>query len=176
MHPDDIKKFGEERLQIRSGLYYNTTPPVSIYYINEFFFEGTVFFSDCGMYFAHVRGVLPWHRYSLGGIVVRFFESGSLIKSYRGEDVISSRRSVETTPSSARWIEWGAQDFARYPNTLTITTVENRTFTFDITTGEIISGPRDISLMPIIIAIAALLAVIIIAICKRKSKREDEMV
>jgi len=166
-----VEQTGEKRLQIRSGLYYNTDPLVNIYYVDEYFHH--LFFSSCGIYFVHVGPSSPWgSRAHPDGYAVRFFRHGTNETSYRIEDLTS--HVWHSTTAGVLWIEQDTLSFNQQANTLSLRTIENRAFTFDITTGEIISGPRNIPSIPIIIAIAALLAVIILIIYKRKSKRKDD--
>ena len=140
--------FDEERMQIRSGLYYNTDPLVSIYYIDEYFFQRVLFFADGGRYFVHVSdgtlGTLP----CLNREMLRFFANGELVTSYRmGE--LARRRDHRSFRRAWRggfmggflpWIERGTLEHDQQAGTLSLVTTDGRAYTFDLTTGEIIYG------------------------------------
>jgi len=125
-----IERYGEERMQLRSGLYYNTDPLVNIYYVDWSFTQSSIFFSKCGIYFAYVHG--PSMNWS-SAPAVSFFENGSRTKTYLNGDLRHTRGHF--------WENWEQRAFNQQTNALTIVTAQRRTFTFDITTGEIIRGP-----------------------------------
>jgi len=175
---DLIEEFGEERMEIRSGLYYNTAPLQNIYYLDRFFHQGTAFFSACGMYFASV-----WVDPSMAvirGNVIHFYGRGSLIRRHRAEDLIGNSNHTARTQVGYVWIKPGTLEHNMSENTLSLTTTNNRAYIFDITTGEIVSmydyymGPSTLT----IAAIATLppLVLILLAarfISKRKGNPED---
>jgi len=172
-----IEEHGKERMWICSGLYYNTTPLVNIYYVDELYFR--LFFSNCGIYFANIRGIFhPLNRPNeLDRAVVSFFRYGSYVRSYSANYLLRNFDWMDP-PRTGEWPVMRVLEHNMSENTLSIVTMDDRAFTFDITTGEIISSPRNMPLLPIIIATmtAALLAVIIIIIYKRKSNRKDDAV
>ena len=124
----------EERAQIRSGLYYNTYPLISIYYVDEYFAFGTLFFSSDGIYLAELRG----HGRSEA---LRFFANGVQIRSYSPGALVIIDESIVHTSVGPQWLAQPVL-FDQQANTLTLTTVEDNTLTFDITTGDIISRTR----------------------------------
>jgi hypothetical protein len=128
----------EERAQIRTGLYYDTEPLENIYFANINAHKGSVFFSECGKYFATVQRLYNnFDSETLGGGLVNFFENGVLTKSYD-----TNKIPIRTPPGwrDEPWHSYGAIEAglnALNENTLTISTITNHTFDFDITTGEI---------------------------------------
>jgi len=133
------EQYNEERLWLRSGLYYNTDPPISIYYVDEYLEPFAVHFSRCGRYFVYVVSII-----NFGGPdyfeqeVLRFFADGRQVFSYRMNEVMEDRNSVRFYPSFANWIRRFPLDHNPRWSTLSLQTYE-RTLTFDITTGEILS-------------------------------------
>jgi len=168
MQASFIERFGEERMQIRSGLYYNTDPLVSIYYVDRFLFRHDVFFSECGIYFAYVHGP---SMSGFGAGAVWFFANGSLTRDYQRGDVL--RTIGNFSDVSTFWERPELRTFDQENNTLTIVTAQRRAFTFDITNGEILRGPVYRPSIPIIIAAAVLLTVAITIGYKRISKRKQ---
>jgi len=154
-----IERFGEERLQIRSGLYYNTEPLVNVYYVDWFFSHRSVFFSECGTYFAHV------HEPSMNGPeggAVSFFENGLLTKHYQRGDLLYMGVFTDIN-ISAFWENSKLRTYYQKNNALTIVTAQGNAFTFDITTGEMIREPADGLLTPIITPIIAFVLVLFTA-------------
>jgi len=170
MQESFLERFGEERMQIRSGLYYNTDPLVSIYYVDRFFSRHSIFFSECGTYFAYVLDA------SMSGFeagAVWFFENGSLTKDYQRGDLLHTIGNF--TDVSTFWERPELRTFDQENNVLTIVTAQRRAFTFDITTGEIVRGPVYRPSIPFIIAVAVFLLTAVIVIgYKRILKRNDE--
>jgi len=136
------RDYPEERMQIRTGLYYNTEPPENIYYADINAYEWSVFFSDCGKYFATVQVTYEnFDHEKLGGGVVNFFENGVLKKRYVDREVpvrlpIEWLRGADTFGHRNEVIETNLNE-----NILTVESRNELTFVFDITTGEMISGP-----------------------------------
>ena len=166
MQESFIERFGEERMQIRSGLYYNTEPLESIYFVERFFPQHSIFFSECGTYFAYV------HHASMSGFeagAVWFFESGALTRDYTRGDLLRTWGNYSDV--STFWEMSELRAFDQETNALTVVTAQRRAFTFDITTGEIIRGPIYRPSITIIIVVAVLLTVVIVIGYKLISKR-----
>jgi hypothetical protein len=138
--PDQL--VDEERMQIKSGLYYNETPLVNIYNINEYFYEGTVSFSSDGIYFVNVVGVVPGSFDNLSGVALSFYANGSLIKSYQVRNLLKDRNKADFSSEGVHWLE--KRSFDQQTNILTVITRDERIFTFDIETGVIISEPSEL--------------------------------
>jgi len=125
-HPNDS--------YLATGVYYNTEPLELIYLVENIGEGGFVFSSD----FKHLAFFSggPW-----GGI--GFYENGILLKRYRIEDLVENMDLVRFyTASVVIWKLSESTIFNSANNTLTITTVDNLTYVFDITTGEIIENNR----------------------------------
>ena len=152
---------------LRTGLYYNTDPPTSIYYVydglldgaHDQFFRSAFYFSSDSIHFARVSSPAFSRFPDLSGQAIGFYSNGSLIKSYSVEDLLTDTRNPAFTVTSVRWEEPRTREFNEQENALTVTTRCGRVITFDITTGNIISdtGKRPIA---IIIGSIVLLAII----------------
>ena len=166
-----IERHGQERMQIRSGLYYNADPLVSIYYVDWSFPRHNMFFSECGTHFAYVHGP---SMTGLDGGAVCFFEYGSLTRTYLRGDLLHpiSHSGGFFSDVITFWEEPELRRFDQQNNTLTIVTADRRAFTFDITTGEIIRGPIWRPSARMIFMVAALLAIIFIL--KRLRQKQNK--
>lgn len=67
-----------------------------------------------------------------------FFENGVLLRSYRIDELVRNMEVVTYSVSMASWENSSARVFDSDNNTLTIVTLDDITYVFDITTGEII--------------------------------------
>ena len=155
---------------VRFGLYYNTYPLTNIYYVDEYFWPDTLFFSSDGTYFAHVPrgfGGFEWQH----GQVVGFFANGILMRSYCICYLSSNTRGeICTLPSSCgRWINRDTIIHDQQANTLSFTIIAGNNITFDMTTGDIIR--RTLPLRRIIDP-AILLAVIAIIVWRKLKARK----
>ena len=166
-----VQPMSEERQQIRSGMYYNTTPLINIFYLDEgpfgigYYRQNEAFFSNCGTYLAGINTTLSYD----GGNLVNFYRNGSLIRSYGWRDfsgdrrewneVLSdSRNNFSLTPGGFFWDEWEARELDAYNNVLTIVTLDGSVFTFDITTGDIISHTSPINFHTVLVICFAIVA------------------
>ena len=140
-----VERYGEERMSIRSGLYYNTDPLVNIYYVDEHFLWpwDTVFLSRDGRYFVYVTSFIRTD--CLYGRCehceheeLRFFADGRQVVSYRGMDLVAQSALAPSSSSTRLWMDWESIEHDQQRNTLSLQTVGWRDLTFDITTGEII--------------------------------------
>ena len=163
----------EKRMQIRSGLYYNTDPRVSIYYINRFFHENSVFFSGDGMNFAHI----VWGTSGFFGTEARdsvfFYERGVLVNSHPAVNFVRDESNVSWTSAGMFWIR--RSGVSQEEDTLRIVTVDNNEVVFDIVTGDIISQSLpplpSRGLFPyIIVKVIVLFAVLAFVLYKRRIK------
>jgi len=135
-----------ERMRIRTGLYYNETPLRNIYYAEIYAYWSEVFFSDCGMYIVTMRNILGGFRQGNAGIgLMNFYNNGVLVKSYYVDDLIEHPDSIPVTTAGSFWKVEPRSAFDHSGNfdpqekTLRIVTIEGRIFIFDITSGEISS-------------------------------------
>jgi len=137
--------------QLRSGLYYDSTPPVNIYYVNDYFYEKEIIFSDDGIYFVH----LPWSGSasggimrdargniileSLDGIAVEFYMNGVLLKRYQVGEIIKNAAKLAFSATHVSWEKIEYREFNAKANILAITTKDNLVYNFDVTTGNVLS-------------------------------------
>ena len=151
---------------LRTGLYYNTDPPTSIYYIydgldgaHDQFFRSAFYFSNDSIHFARVSSPAFSHFPDLSGQAIGFYSNGSLIKSYSVGDLLTDASNPAFTVTSVRWEEPRTREFNAQENALTVTTTCGRVIAFDITTGNIISDTVKTP-VAIIIGLIVLLAII----------------
>jgi len=137
----------EERQQIRSGMYYNTTPLINIYYLYEgrfgigYYRENEAFFSNCRTYLAGIRTELYYDDAS----VINFYKNGSLIRSYSWRDLTGDERErrelfdewiLSLATAGTFWGQMHARRFDADNNILTVVTKGGQVLTFDITDGD----------------------------------------
>ena len=151
---EELERIGVERewlqLRLNSGLYYNTDPPVNIFYTDRYFFEAQIFFTADGRHFVVILDFPSTFgpEYYFYFEVVRFFAYGVQVSSYRVSDLIENRDSLGGRYFGVPWMEdsiersqhTGTLVHNQHAGTLSLETIEGRRFTFDITTGEKISG------------------------------------
>ena len=142
----DLPDISEERMQIKSGLYYNEEPLRNIYYIDISAHKHHVFISDCGIYLVTLQDTLDnFNGEILGGGLINFFGNGNLIKSYGAKDLLRYPDTVPETSAGYFWRYDGSTplnkeaNFDQEANTLTVDTYTRDVFVFDIKTGEIVS-------------------------------------
>ena len=165
---------GDEYLP--SGLYYNTSPPEPIYLISSYhtaddisyFDRYNVFLSNDGIYFVHFP--IPFYREIETSApietVLEFYENGNLIKQYNASQLVENKKKIGYTVSMVMWEkDWGSQHrFDAENNTLSVTTIDDITYTFDITTGDIIAKEESHIYTRILIISAAAICVLILGI------------
>ena len=71
-------------------------------------------------------------------VALGFFENGVLLRSYRIDELVRNMNLVTYSVTTASWENWSGRNFDTVSNTLTIVTLDDITYVFDITTGEII--------------------------------------
>jgi len=133
---------------LKSGLYYSTDPKENIYfiapYINDdininhshYFYESQLVFSSDGKYFA-VFGVSPLGlpEETRGTIAIAFYSNGRQFKKYTQADLVEA----DGTSFSFSPVGWHYErDFDPTKNIISVTTIEDTVYKFDITTGDII--------------------------------------
>lgn len=67
-----------------------------------------------------------------------FFDNGVLLRSYRIDELVRNMNVVTYSVTTASWENWSGRNLDTVSNTLTIVTLDDITYVFDITTGEII--------------------------------------
>jgi len=130
----------ENEEQLKSGLYYNTNPPENIYYFDDELHEfdndylGYDVFSSNGTYFAHTP-----RSHGLDDRAIGFYKNGSLIKSYSVGDLLLDASKGLFSESHIMWEDNEKREFDAETNILTVTTRDNRVYSFDITTGDMLA-------------------------------------
>jgi len=133
---------GEENDEYpRSGLYYNTDPPVNIYYVSGYFYhspdsaQSFIMLSDDGTFFVH----FPSYVFNLDSEAIGFYKNGSLMKSYSARVLLGDTitPTISTVPVS--WENQHKRDFNTKKNVLSVTTSAAQVYHFDVTTGALLS-------------------------------------
>ena len=152
-----------------AAVYQNTDPPTLLYEVNNlraWAYENDFFFSRDFKHFAYMP--LPDFE-----IAIEFFSEGNITKTYYIEDLVNNNKKIQYSTSSAWWKSNGAQ-VKNNDDKLEVTTVDNLTYIFDITTGEILEthGESKINLTLIIIVAICVIGFIVFLFIrtKRKSK------
>ncbi|MCL2518968.1 MAG: hypothetical protein FWF15_10440 [Oscillospiraceae bacterium] len=130
---------------LKSGLYYNTDPLENIYLINleynsnrYYFYERELVFSDDGIYFANIPWAQSDYPSTTDGTAIEFYENGLGIKKYIVADLVKNKLKLKYTVSHIYWEQNEKREFDAVNNILSVTTNDNITYKFDLTTGNII--------------------------------------
>lgn len=174
MTPDENwYELAEGEIVIDSGLYsVNADGSLeNIYTVNEYFYDVNMIMSSDGKYFA----VIPWADADQD-TVITFYKDGKIQKSYGSSELMKDIENREYTASHYFWEKSDKRTFDDSTNLLSVTTLDGMTYTFDITTGEIISAPAEASenRLPAVITGICILAVVLVVVgffsrSKRKS-------
>ena len=136
-----------------TGLYYNTYPRELIYSVwnpERNPQRGDFIFSNDLRHFVWIPERNLWLLGASGwdgsdSIALIFYADGLVQRTYRIADLVRNLDRVELSIGSAFWVNRRTIDFNSETNLLTLTTVDNLTYVFDITTGAITEGPITIS-------------------------------
>lgn len=118
-------------------LYDNSNPPKAIYTVENlrsWAYENNFFFSDDLMHFFFI----PPADFD---IALEFYSKGKLKKTYYIKDLVKDHSKISYSISSAWWLKEGVK-VSQDNNTLTLTTVDNLTYNFDITDGNILGNDK----------------------------------
>lgn len=119
-------------------VYYDTNPPQFIYEIDSTDIGDSLWVDKRNFYFSRDFMHLAFLKPSTGIEALKFFSQGDLMKIYYISELIED---IEAVESSRIWGFAGWMSDIRYLlqyDILMVTTIEDRTFLFDITTGDII--------------------------------------
>lgn len=120
---------------IESGLYSKNSDGSleNIYKIGEeYFYEHDLIISSDGMYFA----VIPWAD---SDTVITFYKNGEIQKSYTSQELMKDIKNVQHTASHYFWENSEKRSFDDATNELSITTLDKMEYTFDLTSGTVVS-------------------------------------
>ena len=151
-----------------TGLYYNTDPLIPIYLVKSpfiactfgFLWEQDFIFSRDMRYFAWIPTT------NSKNTAVVFFANGIAQRTYMVSDLVYDEDSITETTTTVGWMYNRHQTtmFDAQTNLLNIQTVDEQTYVFDITSGEIIEAihpPFQISWPQITVLIAIGVVVLI---------------
>jgi len=125
---------------LRSGLYYNTDPPLNIYYVSGYFYHSPnsgqygIMCSDDGTYFINFPRVL-----NLDNTAIEFFKNGTIIMSYTASFLLGDTINPTISMIPVPWENWYNREFNTKNNVLSVTTSAAQVYHFDVTTGELLS-------------------------------------
>jgi len=183
----------------KSGLYINEEPYEAIYLLDEDFsieFSYGFHLSDCGIYFAYiprrVSGYVEGNEKIPTAPAISFYAYGEMYHSYEITDLMTKVPNANHNVSNIQW-DYGDYRTFYNGNILSVTTLEEKTIYFDITTGQIVTDEinaeelvvaeiikefiyspyivEDDSKLHIPLAVGAVLLVVIISIIKLKGKK-----
>lgn len=144
--PDDPSAYGqggaEQDPKIRSqytqsGLYLNDGSTEPLWTVDWYAFE--VSLSSDG---EHLVKWGPWafsNNYS--ELALAFYRNGQEISRYRVNDLVADPSSLPHTVSHYTWVRYSSFDDEQ--GTLSVTTLTNEKYLFDIKSGEILERPSD---------------------------------
>jgi hypothetical protein len=146
-----------------TGLYYNTESPELIYLVTpglgigsySYFNEFNTFMSDDGMYFAHLP--IPFQfdvpddevpffdsGNKVDAIALEFYVNGNLVRSYKVSELVRDYTQLRFSVTMIDWLDFGNFDAVCHYNsdtkTLSIITIDEIAYIFDISTGEILNS------------------------------------
>ena len=117
------------------GIYRNTSPLELVYIIP---FSGMVFESD--FYFSSDMRHFVYMPTISQDTVLYFYRDGNFLQSYRIPNLVRNKSNVEFSVSMAFWYHHESLKFDTTGNTFSLTTKEDITYVFDVTTGNAIEG------------------------------------
>lgn len=122
-----------------TGIYTNSEIPQLIYEIpdldiNDLIWSSNFLFSSNMSYFVYFPTMNQ-------NIAFQLFAYGQLIATYNLKDLVQDMELVRMSESTASWEQWQARIFDAENNTLTVVTVDDLTYTFDMTTGIMLESP-----------------------------------
>ena len=166
--------FHQERDSIlpATGLYYNTEPLELIYLLEDI---GWAFESDF-VFSSDFRYLAFFGRMSFD-VALEFYEDGILIKRYMIDDLVKNMNEVSISTSRAWWEERAGRSFDIVNNTLIITTYDNLTYVFDITTGEIIESSEASGFqhfIPVLVGVGLIVCAVTIFIVRNYQKTDTQ--
>lgn len=159
----------EKYKSLKSGLYYNTTPPETIYcvdfssntskqYPRNYAYENIILSSD-GTYFADI----PWavtgtvkydDQYNIINFdeiakeAISFYKNGIHMRTYSVSDLLKDMTKARFSTSHVMWENYQKREFDSKYNLLKITTNDDILYMFDISTGKIIDSTDGLTAVP----------------------------
>jgi len=133
-----------------TGLHHNTYPYESIFLVERPGFwhgyEENFFFSVAMRHFAFVP---PYRNEN----AIEFYAHGALISSYTIYDLVENRVNLANLQNPMDWLV--STEYSPVQNTITITTFEGLSLTFDISSGRILHALENPPATLILIFVAA---------------------
>jgi len=140
---DPLEPIGDN--EASAGVYRNSEPEELVYTVHglrTWAYSSDFYFSEDFRSFVFIPSPTE-------DIALQFFTDGELVKTYKINDLVKNRTKITRSTSSLWWIKRMNTINDEPNNTLTLTTVDDRTYVFDITNGSILEKNRDSSGMPI---------------------------
>ena len=160
-----------ERMAIRSGLYYHTDPLVNIYYVDEYFYQGCLFFSSDASSFAHLSWASSYGFLDLGGEAIGFYRNGVKEKSYRVQDLLKNVSRASFSVNHVLWEDWEKREYDEQQSTLCVVSLDGRRYVFDIMTGDTLSKPDDRLVLLVILCVVAAFIALLVTLNLRGAKQ-----
>jgi hypothetical protein len=136
----------DHETELASGLYYNTTPPINIYLLDfstntsknyPLDYAYSIMLSSDGLYFVDTPWATQSGKNGLGGEAISFYLNGTHVKSYTVEELLKDSESAGFTASHVFWEDATKRSVDEENHMLSVTTLDNNSYTFCMLTGEI---------------------------------------
>jgi hypothetical protein len=138
---DPGKNLWGEASLATAGVYSNTEPPTLIYAVEglrAWAYMSDFYFSEDLTHFAFVPSPTV-------DTAVEFYANGSLTRRYEIHDLVRRESMIKRSESSLWWLEESDPNVTSGPeaNTLTLWTIDGLTYTFDLSTGDILQTEEE---------------------------------
>ena len=119
-----------------SGMYLNDVSRTPLWTVD--WYSYAVVPSSDGV---HILRWGPWAQ-KLSDEALTFFANGKMLRSYRISDLVDTKVGLYHTTSHFSWEREDDEEFNEINHTFSLTTITGEKYTFDYTTGEIVSARR----------------------------------
>ena len=137
-----------------SGLYFNDASTTPLWTVDWYAFSVNVL-SDG----VHLIRWGPWAT-DTWDEALTFFANGKVLRSYNISDLIDTTLGLDKSVSHFYWINQERTNIHENNHTLALATISDEKYTFDYTTGEIISARRPLRAFFVFVGITALFLVL----------------
>ena len=142
-----------------SGLYFNDTSTTPLWTVD--WWANSVDVLSDGVHLVR----WDWWASDTSDEALAFFANGKMLRSYRINDLLDTTLGLHKSVSDFIWMKEEGPAFDLNDHTLTVATGNDEKFTFDYTTGEIVSARRPVRAFLILV-----LATVLFVALRRFSK------
>ena len=137
-----------------SGMYLNDVSRTPLWTV-DWYASSVVVFSD-GVHVIRYG----WWPENLSNEAITFFANGKMLRSYQISDLVDTSLFLDRTVSHFRWERADDTEFDETDHTFSVATISDEKYTFDYTTGEIVSARRPLRAFFVLVAVTALFLVL----------------